>query len=88
MKKSTTFGRLPAAMGVTQIKEWFNHFKDGRMLVDSDQHSGRLSTSRNVIDKVLILIMEDCRLTIREIADEDQLHMYYTQKSERRNDFF
>jgi hypothetical protein len=42
------------AMGVTQIKEWFDRFKDGRMLVDSDQRSGRPSTSRNAdeIDKV------------------------------------
>jgi hypothetical protein len=25
-------------MGVTQIKEWFNLFKDGRMTAESDQH--------------------------------------------------
>jgi hypothetical protein len=31
------------AMGVTQIKEWFNRFKDGRMSADSDQYSGRPS---------------------------------------------
>jgi hypothetical protein len=29
------------ATGVTQIKEWFNPFKDGHMSTDSDQHSGR-----------------------------------------------
>jgi hypothetical protein len=29
------------AMGATQIKDWFNRFKDGRTLADSDQHSGR-----------------------------------------------
>jgi hypothetical protein len=42
------------------------------MLADSDQHSGRPSTSRNadVIYKMRKLIMEDRRLTIREIADE------------------
>jgi hypothetical protein len=33
------------AMRVTQIKEWFNRFKDGRMSADSDQRSGRPSTS-------------------------------------------
>jgi hypothetical protein len=27
------------AMGATQIKEWFNRFKDGRTLADSDQRS-------------------------------------------------
>jgi hypothetical protein len=28
------------AMGAMQIKEWFNRFKDGHILADSDQHSG------------------------------------------------
>jgi hypothetical protein len=60
------------AMGATQIKEWFNCFKDGRTLVDSDQHSGKPSTSRNayVIENVHSLILEDHRLSIREISDE------------------
>ncbi|PNF33352.1 hypothetical protein B7P43_G05686 [Cryptotermes secundus] len=60
------------AMGVTQIKEWFNRFKHGRMSADSEQRSGRPSTSRNadVIEKVRTLILEDRRLAIREVADE------------------
>jgi len=29
------------AMGVTQIKEWFNRFKNGRTSVESEQRSGR-----------------------------------------------
>jgi histone-lysine N-methyltransferase SETMAR len=60
------------AMGVTQIKEWYNEFKNGRTSVDSDQRISRPSTSRNsdVINKVRSLIMEDCRLTIREIAND------------------
>jgi transposase len=60
------------AMGATQIKEWFNRFKDGRTLADSDQHSGRPSTSRNanIIENVRSLILEDRRLTVREIANE------------------
>ncbi len=33
------------AMEVTQIKLWFKWFKDGRMSADSDQRSGRPSTS-------------------------------------------
>jgi len=33
------------AMGITQIKEWYNRFKAGRTLVESDACSGRLSTS-------------------------------------------
>jgi hypothetical protein len=49
------------AMGATQIKEWFNRFKDGRTLADSDQCSGRPSTSRNanIIENVRSLILED-----------------------------
>jgi AraC-like DNA-binding protein len=60
------------AMGATLIKEWFNHFKDGRTLADSDQHYRRPSTSRNahVIENVRSLILEDRRLTVREIADQ------------------
>jgi transposase len=60
------------AMDATLIKEWFNHFKDGRTLVDSDQRSRRPSTSRNanVIENVCSLILEDHHLTIQEIADE------------------
>jgi AraC-like DNA-binding protein len=60
------------AMGATQFKEWFNHFKDGHTLADIDQRSGRSSTSlnANVIENVRSLILEDRRLTIREIADE------------------
>jgi transposase len=59
-------------MGATQIKEWFNRFKDGRTLADSDQCSRRPSTSRdvNVIENVHSLILEDRCLTTREIADE------------------
>jgi hypothetical protein len=55
------------AMGATQIKEWwFNHFKDGCTLVDSDQCSRRPSTSRNanVIENVRSLILEDRCLTV------------------------
>jgi transposase len=49
------------AVGATQIKEWFNRFKDGCTLADSDQRSGRPSTSRkaNVIENVRSLILED-----------------------------
>jgi hypothetical protein len=60
------------AMGAMQIKEWFNGFKDGCTLANSDQRSGKPSTTQNVnvIENVRSPIMEDRRLTIREIADE------------------
>jgi hypothetical protein len=70
--KRTQCGRFSKAfgddaMGSTQIKEWFNHFKDGCTLADSDHCSGRPSTSWNAN---VIEILEDRHLTVREIADE------------------
>ena len=60
------------AMGTTQIKEWYNRFKDGRTSVESEARSGRPSTSRNeiVVDQVSTLLMQDHQITIREIADK------------------
>ena len=60
------------AMGVTQIKEWFNRFKNGRTSVESDERPGRPQTARNaaVVERVRHLILEDRRLTVREIAED------------------
>ena len=35
------------AIGVTQIKEWFNRFKNGRTSVESEKRSGSPQTARN-----------------------------------------
>ena len=58
------------ATGITHIKEWYNRFKDGRTSVESNAPSGRSSTSRSdeLIDQVLV--MQDCRVTVRELAEE------------------
>jgi hypothetical protein len=63
--------RLSAILQRGSLKSLIR-FKDGRILADSDQLSGRPSTNRNadVIDKVWIFIMEDRHLTLWEIADE------------------
>jgi len=60
------------ALGFTQIKEWYIRFKDGRTSVDSDARSDRPSTSRNaeLIDQVRTLVMQDHRVTVRELAEE------------------
>ena len=60
------------AMGVTQIKEWFNRFRNGRTSVESDERSGRPQTARNaaIVARVENLIKGDRRLTVREIAEE------------------
>jgi len=59
-------------MGITQIKEWYNRFKDSRTSVESDIRSGRPSTSRNDerIEQVRTLVMQDRRVTVRELAEE------------------
>ena len=60
------------AMGITQIKKWYNRFKDGQKSVESDARTGRSSTSRNddLIDQVRTLVMQDRRVTVRELAEE------------------
>ncbi|GFU32126.1 HTH_48 domain-containing protein [Nephila pilipes] len=35
------------ARGITQIKEWFNRFKDGRTSAESEQRCGRPQTARS-----------------------------------------
>jgi len=60
------------AMGITQIKEWYNRFKDGPTSGESDVRSGRPSTSRNdeLIDQVRNLVMQGRRVTVREFSEE------------------
>ncbi|XP_076058551.1 protein GVQW3-like [Oratosquilla oratoria] len=69
-KIQTTSGN--DAMGITQIMEWYNWFKDGRTTVENEPRSGRPSTCRNdlVIAKVNAVMMRDRRVTIQEIAEE------------------
>lgn len=69
-KIQTVFGE--DAMGITQIKDWYNRFKDGRTSAESDPRSGRPSTCRNddVIAKVNAAVMRDRRVTIREVSEE------------------
>ncbi|GFU34897.1 HTH_48 domain-containing protein [Nephila pilipes] len=59
-------------MGVTQIKEWFNRFKDGRTSAERKQRCGRPQTARSAanVKRVRNLVMADRRLTVREIAEE------------------
>ena len=63
------------ALGCTQIKEWFRWCKEGRTSVESDEHSGRPATGRNqlMIDKVHFSMLDNQRITIRELSDELEL---------------
>jgi len=60
------------AMGRTQVFDWFRRFKEGRTSAESDRRSGRPSTSRNeaMIAKVRTIVLNNRRLTAREIADD------------------
>ena len=60
------------SMGITQITEWYNWFKDGRTSVEWDARSGRPWTSRNdeLIYQVRTLVMQDHRVTVRKLAEE------------------
>ncbi|GFS61474.1 HTH_48 domain-containing protein [Nephila pilipes] len=54
-------------MGVTQIKEWFNRFKDGRRSAESEQRCGRPQTAN--VERVRNLVMANRRLTVQENAE-------------------
>jgi hypothetical protein len=55
-----------------QDKEWFRWFKEERMSVKSDEHSGRPSTSRNklMIDTVCSAMLDNHRITFRQLSDK------------------
>ena len=59
-------------MGITQIKEWYRWFKNGRTSVDSDPRSGRpsLTTTPENIERVRLAIEGDRRLTVRELEND------------------
>ena len=65
-----TFGNK--TMDHTQVKEWFRQFKVGWKSVESDDCSGRLSTSRNqlMIDKCVLSCWKTRDLRIWELSDE------------------
>ncbi|XP_065299998.1 histone-lysine N-methyltransferase SETMAR-like [Dermacentor albipictus] len=60
------------AMSSTWIKEGYNQLKGGRTSVESEPRSGGTPTCRSdqVIAEVNAVVMRDCRVTVREIAEE------------------
>lgn len=57
---------------ITQSKEWYNRFSDGRTSEESRPRSGRLSKSRNdeIIDQVMTLVMQNRCITLEDFTDE------------------
>ena len=65
------------AMSRTRVFEWHRRFKEGQQSVESEERPGRPSTSKNpeMINKVRDLVLQDRRITIREICDEVDISM-------------
>jgi len=75
----------------TQCHEWYQRFKSGRTSIEDDPKSGRPSTSMDDdhVEKVLDLIRQNCRLTVREVAEEvaickSSCHQILTDKLKMR----
>ena len=56
----------------TQCHEWYQRLKSGRTSIENDPKSGRPSTSMDDdnVEKVLAVIRQNRRLTVREFAEE------------------
>ncbi|UYV74679.1 hypothetical protein LAZ67_12000515, partial [Cordylochernes scorpioides] len=61
-----------AVMSRRRVFEWYKRFKEGREETADNERSGRPSTSTTPekVDKVLELVHEDRRITVREVAEE------------------
>ena len=91
-----TFQMLQQACGEdclsrTQCHEWYQRFKSGRTSVEDDPKSGRPSTSMDDdhIEKVLAVIRQNRRPTVREVAEEvgickSSCHLILTDKLQVR----
>jgi len=71
----------------TQCHEWYQLFKSGRTSNEDDPKSGRPSTSMDDdhVEKVLAVIRQNRRLTVREVAEEvgickSSYHLILTEK--------
>jgi hypothetical protein len=62
-------------MSLTQVQEWFRLFKGGGTTVESGEGSGRSLMRRNqlMIDKLRPTMLDNRRITIRELYDELRL---------------
>jgi len=56
----------------TQCHEWYQLFKSGRTSIKDDPKCGRPSTTMDGdhVEKVLAVIRQSLRLTVREVAEE------------------
>ena len=61
-----------SAMSKTRVSEWYKCFQDGREDVEDDERPRRPSTSTTDenVEKVKEIVMNDRRITIREVTDD------------------
>ena len=61
-----------SAMSRRRVYEWYKRFQDGREDDEDDERHGRPSTSTidENMEKVKEMVMNDRRVTIREVADD------------------
>ncbi|XP_050684031.1 histone-lysine N-methyltransferase SETMAR-like [Leptidea sinapis] len=59
-------------MSKARIYEWYKRFQDGRVNIEDDERPGRPSTSTTDenVKKVKEMVMNDCRVAIKEVADD------------------
>ena len=67
---TVVFGQ--STMSRIQVQLWYNRFKEGREDVNDDARPGRLrtSTTEENIEAVKKMILDNCRITIREVTDD------------------
>ncbi|UYV75225.1 hypothetical protein LAZ67_12002981, partial [Cordylochernes scorpioides] len=70
-----------AVMSRRRVLEWYKRFKEGREETADNERSGRPSTSTTPekVNKVLELVREDRRITVREVAEEAGISLGSTQ---------
>ena len=63
---------VESAMSKTKVYEWYKRFQHRREDVEDDERPGRPSTSTTDenVEKVKEMVMNDRRITIREVADD------------------
>ena len=83
-----TYEMLQAAFGescLSRLKtfEWYSRFKSGRQSFEDDSRPGRPSTSHTMetVARVREIIRADQRLTIREVAEEVRIAIWYVPEN-------
>lgn len=66
------FGDL--AESVRTVDRWIERFKGGRQSLQDERRSGRPATAVNDENVVEAILMEDRRVTIREIFEQRQVY--------------